>query len=111
MSVTITLPRALAAKMKNAAEARNSSIEELALAILGRAFMSSRSLSPNDVVAETRSASPATTPSVNGSLADALRDAPEDPQFNLESWQREWSAVEAEMRAVSRLNALTEGRG
>lgn len=35
-----------------------------------------------------------------GSLAQALRDAPENPTFDLIAWQHEWAVVEAEMRRI-----------
>ncbi len=111
MSVTITLPRNLEAELKSAAQARKSSIEELVLALLGNALKTILAPLPEDVVAEIRAAGPATAPLANGSLAEALRSAPEDPDFELETWRREWSAVEAEMTAVSRANDLAEGRG
>lgn len=34
------------------------------------------------------------------SLAELLENAPHDPDFNLEEWQREWAKVEAEMKAA-----------
>jgi hypothetical protein len=46
-----------------------------------------------------------------GSLADALRAAPRDPDFDLAQWNREWAAVEAEMKAVTHTNDVAEGRG
>ena len=33
------------------------------------------------------------------SLADHLLNAPHDPEFNLEEWQREWAKIEAEIEA------------
>jgi hypothetical protein len=44
-------------------------------------------------------------------LAELLRSAPQEPSFDLQSWQREWSDLEAEMKAVSRVNDIAEGRG
>lgn len=46
----------------------------------------------------------------SGNLADLLWDAPNDPKFNLEDWSRQWSAVEAEMKAVTRSNDIAENR-
>ncbi len=43
-----------------------------------------------------------------GSLADALRNAPEDPHFNLAEWNEKWSEVEAEMKALTRANIIAE---
>ena len=110
MSVTITLPRNLETELRIAAEARRSSIEELALALLGQAVKAVFAPSPEDVVGEIRAAGPATVPSAGGSLAEALRSAPEDPDFELGAWRRGWSAVEAEMAALTRANDLAEGR-
>ena len=33
------------------------------------------------------------------SLAELLANAPHDPDFNLEAWEREWAKVEAEIEA------------
>ena len=33
------------------------------------------------------------------SFADLLANAPHDPDFNLEAWEREWAKVEAEIEA------------
>ncbi len=46
-----------------------------------------------------------------GSLADLLQDAPEDPDFDLETWTRQWEAIETEMKAIDRANDIAEGRG
>ncbi len=111
MSVTITLPGNLEAALRSAAKARESSIEDLAAALLGNAIKAALAPSPEDVVAEIRAAGSATAHPAKGSLAEALRSAPDDPDFELETWRREWSAVEAEMTALSQANDLAEGRG
>jgi prevent-host-death family protein len=49
---------------------------------------------------------PATT-----SLAELLQDAPEDADFDLETWTRQWNAIEAEMKASDRADDIAEGRG
>jgi prevent-host-death family protein len=54
---------------------------------------------------------PAAVRSATGSLAEALHNAPEDPGFDLETWTRQWDAIEAEIRASDRTNDLAEGRG
>ena len=46
-----------------------------------------------------------------GSLAEALQNAPEDPDFDLETWTRQWNALEAEMKAIDRADDIAEGRG
>jgi hypothetical protein len=44
-------------------------------------------------------------------LADLLRDAPEDPDFDLETWTQQWATIEAEMKVITRANDIAEGRG
>lgn len=111
MSVTITLPRNLEAELKSAADARKSSIEELVIALLDKAIQAYLAPSPEEIVTEIRAVRPATVRAANGSLAEALSSAPEDPDFDLEAWRRGWSAVEAEMKVLTRANDLAEGRG
>jgi prevent-host-death family protein len=45
------------------------------------------------------------------SLAEALKNAPQDPDFDLESWTRQWNEIEAEMKAIDRADDIAEGRG
>jgi prevent-host-death family protein len=51
---------------------------------------------------------PAAIRHATGSLAEALQNAPEDPDFDLETWTRQWDAVEAEMKAIDRANDIVE---
>ncbi len=46
-----------------------------------------------------------------GSLAEALENAPQDPDFDLATWQREWAVVEREMALMTRMDDTAEGRG
>jgi prevent-host-death family protein len=54
---------------------------------------------------------PAAIHPATASLADLLRDAPEDPDFDLASWTEQWDAIEAEMKARDRADDIAEGRG
>jgi prevent-host-death family protein len=54
---------------------------------------------------------PAAIRPATGSLAEALQNAPEDPDFDLETWTRQWAAIEAEMKAIDRADDIAEGRG
>ena len=54
---------------------------------------------------------PAAIHPATASLAELLQDAPEDPDFDLESWTRQWAATEAEMKAIDRADDIAEGRG
>jgi hypothetical protein len=67
---------------------------------------------PEEAVALIRNmpANPAQIRAATESLVQALQSAPDDPSFDLESWQRQWSAVEAELKSVTRANEVAEGR-
>ena len=71
------------------------------------------SMTPEEVVARVQATAP--NPSMvrpaKGNLADLLLASPDDVQFDTEGWQRQWSAVEAELKAAARANDLAEGRG
>jgi prevent-host-death family protein len=54
---------------------------------------------------------PAAIRPATGLLAEALQNAPKDPNFDLEIWTRQWEAIEAEMKAIDRTNDIIEGRG
>lgn len=54
---------------------------------------------------------PAAIRPATGSLAEALQNAPEDPNFDLKTWTRQWDAIEAEMKAIDRADDIAEGRG
>ena len=54
--------------------------------------------------------SPAQIRPATGDLAEALLAAPSDPTFDLDSWQCQWSKVEAEIKSLARANEIAEGR-
>lgn len=47
---------------------------------------------------------PVTFRPAQGSLLEALKDVPNEPEIDVESWNREWVAVEAEMKTIILLN-------
>jgi hypothetical protein len=52
------------------------------------------------VVAKIKAAppNPAAIRPATSSLAEALRQAPSDPDFDLDTWTEEWAAIEAEQK-------------
>ncbi|MCZ7571402.1 MAG: Arc family DNA-binding protein [Ardenticatenaceae bacterium] len=113
MAITITLPEEIESKLQRRAETQHRSIEELALDILNDALQQEESVhSLDDVVARIQATppNPRSIRTAQGSLAEALRSAPEDSDFDLATWKRDWAAVEAEMKAVTRTDDITEGR-
>ena len=123
MEITLRLPDVLAAKLASAAQAQRRSTEEVAVELLDQALdaeaESSDYLPPTleEVVARIRATPP--NPEMvrppSGSLGEYLAAsiAAEDPNepFDEAEWNRQWAAVEAEMKAITRANDLAEGRG
>ena len=114
MAITITLPNKIETLLQREAQEQQVSAEELALEILGEALEKEETFpSLKEVVAKIQATppNPHSLRPAKGSLADILRDAPEDPHFNLAEWNRNWSEVEEEMKALTQANAIAEGRG
>jgi len=123
MEITLNLPDVLAAKLQTEARTQQRSTEEVAVELLDQALDAEPE--PLDyvpptlegVVARIRATPP--NPEMvrppSGSLGEYLAAsiAAEDPNepFDLEQWEKEWAAVEAEMKALTRANNLAEGRG
>lgn len=123
MSITITLPDILAAKLETEAQAQSRSAEDIAVELLDQA-LGVEPLAPDyvpltleEIVARIRATPP--NPEMirppSGSLGEYLAAsiAAEDPNepFDEAEWNRQWAAVEAEMKAMTRANDLAEGRG
>lgn len=126
MTMTITLPEFLAARLQREAQARQRSAEELAVELLDEALEIKQEadggfhITPEEVVAKIKALPPNPAnqfemKSLMAGLADYLEKsiASEDPNepFDQEEWQRQWDAIESEMKAVSRANSFAEGRG
>lgn len=104
MATNITLPDPLAARLQQQAEAQHRSVEDIALSILNDALEPAPVFpTVEDVVAKIKATprNPDSTRPAAGSLADALRKAPSSPDFDLAQWNKDWEAVEAEMRAIT----------
>lgn len=113
MAITIELDDALATALENKARNCRLSVQEFAIDILADAVGDSKSPTPEEVVARIRSTppNPAAIRRATGNLADALRQLPQDSEFDEKEWARQWSNVESELKSVTRDNDITEGRG
>jgi plasmid stability protein len=113
MAITITLEDALVAALKDRAKQQQLSVEQLVRRILTEAMAGSEPVSPREAVAQIQATppNPAQVRPATADLADLLRAAPGDPCFDRENWKRQWSVVAAEMKAITRANAVAEGRG
>jgi hypothetical protein len=117
MTLTIILPDELAAKLQAKAETQQVAPEELVLDILSSTLELDEETvdysTPEEVVAKIKATppNPANVHPATESLADLLLSAPEDPDFDLAAWSRDWAKVEAEMEALTRANDIAEDRG
>ena len=117
MTITITLPDGLAAKLQAKAQIQQLQPEELILDILSSAveleFEQDVYPTPDEVIARIKATRPnqANIRPASGSLLKALQNSPHDPEFDLEAWNKEWAAIETEMKAITRANDIAEGRG
>jgi len=113
MAITIRLDDDLVAGLENRAKQQQLSVEQFAISILTEAVEEPESVTPREAVARIHATAP--NPSqvrpAAANLADVLRAAPGDPCFDLESWKRQWSGVEAELKAITRANDVAERRG
>lgn len=113
MALTITLPARLAQQLEHVATTQQRSVEDVAIHLLDDVLSSTHSGPlPEDIVAKIKAllANPNNVRPAQGSLAEALRAAPENPEFDLAAWQQAWAAVQAEMKAITRANDAAEGR-
>ena len=65
-----------------------------------------------EVVARIQALSPnpAMVTQPKGSLADALRDGPTNPDFDLQQWEQEWAEAEAELKRIDLEDAIADAR-
>jgi plasmid stability protein len=114
MDITITLPNHIEAPLKRKAEEQHRSIKDVVLDILGTVLKAEEDVfpTPEAVVAKIKATppNPQCIHPASGSLAEALRNATDDPDFDLAQWTQEWEAVEQEMKAITRANNIAEGR-
>lgn len=113
MATTITLPDALEIELQQRARTEQRSVEDVVLEILHEAFAETTLPSLDAVAAKIKSTgpNPGNIRPAQGSLADVLRRTNSTQDVDLDQWNKEWAAVEAEMRAAERADDLAEGRG
>ncbi len=107
MAIVITLDDPLAAELACRAEKESLSVEQIAIGILKAALQEATLSRPQESIPMN----PARIRPASASLADVLRAAPSDSSFDLENWTRQWSGVEAELKALTHTNDVAEGRG
>jgi predicted DNA-binding protein len=130
-TLTIHLPDMLQQRAEEIAAQRGSTIGDLLLELLeeylenvkdmpGTSDVSDTSReneqngypSLEEVVAKIKATppNPASFHPATQPLAELLANSPDDPSFDEEAWNRDWAAVEAEIKAITRANDHAEGR-
>jgi len=111
MTLTISLTDVVQAKLEKRAKAIDWSVEKMATHLLDEALEDSFP-ALEEVVERIRNLPPGPViePTSRISLAQALRAAPEDPDFDLSVWQVQWQAAETEIAAMTQANDISEGR-
>ena len=112
MTLVLTLPEQVEKQLYHQATIRELSPETVALELLQKAVAEDDNdfPSPEETVEKIKALPPnphALRPA-QGSLADALSDAPIDPDFDLNEWNQEWRAIEAELQTITCMNAIAE---
>lgn len=112
MVLSIHLTDELENRLNREAKNRQLSPEQVIVDILTDALENDLIPTVAEVVARIKATppNPAMITPPQGSLIDALRDGPTDPNFNLAAWQREWAVAEEELKRINLLDDMAEGR-
>jgi hypothetical protein len=112
MALSIHLTDELENKLNREAKNRKLSPEQVVVDILTHALEDDLTPTVAEVVARIKATppNPAMITPPQGSLADALRHGPTDPDFDLAAWERDWAMAEEELKRVNLLDDIAEGR-
>ena len=113
MPLTVTLPDPLAFQLESRAKVQKVPLGQMIVDMLFNVIEREPTIDQTleELIAEIKATppNPASFRPATGSLLEALKDAPNEPEIDVESWNREWAAVEAEMKTITRLNDYAEG--
>ena len=115
MTLTISLPDAVQAKLAKRAKAVDWPVEKMAAHLLDEALSTivapdQDEMTPASVVARILSSppKPQNVRHAVGSHSEALRERNADYAFDLDEWTKEWATVEAEMKAIEQADMLAD---
>jgi hypothetical protein len=111
MAITLALDDNLAAALETRAGKQRLTLEQFALNILAEAVEESEPITPTEVVAKIRGTTSSIAEAATAGLAEALRNSPDDAQFDWDEWTRQWANIEDELKATAQANDVAEGRG
>lgn len=109
MVVTIQLGNPLLEQLQYKAKILHLSMEELVLDILNDAFEDEEPFpTPEEVALKIKNTppNPANFRPAVGNLAEALQKIPSDPDFDMDSWMKEWHRFEQELEDLDRRNLI-----
>ena len=114
MSITLTLPEPLAARLQTEAAMRRRSVHDLAVELLEQALPADMNQTLEELMdrVSAKPPNPVCVRPATASLADALVasiEAEDEAAFDLTEWQHQWAAIEAEMKEVELANDKAEG--
>lgn len=111
MALLIDLPATLEHKVKAEAQKQKRTLEQVVIDRLAQTFAEDDMPTLAEVVARIKSTppNPAMITPPQGDLAQALRNSPTDSEFDLKTWEQEWTAAEAELKRINLLNDIAEG--
>ena len=111
MDLLIDLSPTLEDKVKAEARKRKRTPEQIVLERLVQSFANDDGPTIAEVVARIKATppNPAMITAPQGDLAEALRNGPTDPDFDLKSWKQEWAAAEDEMKRINLLSDIEVG--
>jgi hypothetical protein len=112
MALMIQLRDPLLKQLQLKAKESQLSVEQLVLDILNDAVEDEEPFpTPEEVALKIKNTPPdpsSIRPAV-GSLAEALRQVPTDPDFDVESWMEQWHRFEQELKDLDRRDRIAEG--
>ncbi len=113
MTLTISLPAEVQIKLEKRANAVQWSVEKMATHLLDEA-LEYPFPTLEEIVARARRLPPTLT--LPGKVdiqawREALHNPENAPVFDEEAWTAQWNAVDEEMRALTKANAIAEGLG
>jgi hypothetical protein len=115
MTLQISLPENLVGELNRRAIQQERTAQDIVIDLLSRALGSEQDdelEEPEEVVARIKSMPRNTViaPPTKEMVAAAQARSVYDKDFDLAQWTAEWQAVEAEMREMTRQDAIREGR-
>lgn len=110
MTITVTIPQDLAAKLRAMAERQGADPEQFTVDLLMKDLTYADSIPTlEEVVAQIWSLPPSTVILAKASLLEYLeRTMIDDPDFDADEWDRQWAVIEAETKANDLVHQIAE---